>query len=241
MSLSIKSLFLFLCFAPISVLCQEKKAEEILAKSIEYHDPGGLLSSKNITMNFIETRPKGEDRKSSVRWNIKKRYFQMAREVDNLSINSFYKKGKVSILVNGKKKFSEEIAKKYRLNPGRIEMMKNYYQYLWMMPMKLNDPGTIIDPVVKEVDFFGKASFQIKVTYDPKVGKDIWYFYFHPTTNALIGYRFYHNESKNDGEYIILEDEVIQDGIKIPKSRTWYMHTDDKLLGTDILHSIVVE
>jgi len=51
----------------------------------------------------------------------------------------------------------------------------------------------------------------------------------------LIGYRFYHEEAKNDGEYITLEGEESVQGIKIPKNRHWYYNKDDKFLGADFL------
>jgi hypothetical protein len=39
----------------------------------------------------------------------------------------------------------------------------------------------------------------------------------------------------NDGEYIILENELMIGGIKMPKDRAWYYNKDDKYLGTDYL------
>ena len=48
-------------------------------------------------------------------------------------------------------------------------------------------------------------------------------------------YQFYHDETKNDGEYILLTEEEIINGIKMPKNRAWYTNKDNMLLGTDIL------
>jgi hypothetical protein len=76
---------------------------------------------------------------------------------------------------------------------------------------------------------------EIKVTYDPEVGADIWYFYFDPSTFALSGYRFYHDESKNDGEYILLEGEITINGVKFPEKRAWHTHKEGKYLGNDDL------
>ena len=78
----------------------------------------------------------------------------------------------------------------------------------------------------------------LRVTYDPEVGVDTWYLYFDPDTSALVGYRFYHDESANDGEYIVLEGEVSSGTLRLPKARTWYTHGDDRLLGTDTLTSL---
>jgi hypothetical protein len=48
-------------------------------------------------------------------------------------------------------------------------------------------------------------------------------------------YQFFRDESKNDGEYILLTEEVVVNGIKMPKNRAWYYNKNDGYLGTDIL------
>ena len=40
------------------------------------------------------------------------------------------------------------------------------------------------------------------------------------------------------GEYILLSEEAIVNGIKMPKVRAWYYNKDDKYLGTDTLFKI---
>ena len=131
-------------------------------------------------------------------------------------------------------KTPEEI-EKYRLTKGRGLSMRNYYLYLWGLPMKLKDKGTVIDPNVYNQSFNGQTVKAVKVTYDEEVGSDTWYFYFSPSTNELTGYRFYHDEAKNDGEYITLSGLQEVNGMKIPKSRSWYTNNDSTLLGTDHL------
>jgi len=239
-NVDMKNYFLLVLFSIfVSTLSsQDLTPQDLISKSIQYHDPSGLLMKKDVSMLFTGTRPGGEDSKTTIGFNIKKESFQMENVRDEMTITSSAIGDKVMMLVDGKEKYSNEIKEKYRLNPERVVMMKNYYQYLWLMPMKLNDPGTIIDPDVKRVDFFGKDLFQIKVSYSPEVGKDIWYFYFSPKNYAMQGYRFYHDESKNDGEYIILEDEAIFENVRLPQKRTWYTHKEDKLLGTDILDEL---
>ena len=48
-------------------------------------------------------------------------------------------------------------------------------------------------------------------------------------------YQFFHDETKNDGEYILLSGIEIIDGIKMPKVRAWYTNKEEKYLGTDTL------
>jgi hypothetical protein len=74
------------------------------------------------------------------------------------------------------------------------------------------------------------------------VGEDIWYFYFDRRSFALIGCRFFHDESKNDGEYITFEAEI-QDkatGMRLPKVRAWYFNAGDEYLATDDIISMSV-
>ena len=114
-------------------------------------------------------------------------------------------------------------------------MLKNYYTYLYGLPMKLKDPGTIIHNEVVSKTFKGKDYWVLKATYKKEVGKDTWYFYFNKNTFKMEVYQFFHDELKNDGEYILLSEEETINGIKMPKIRAWYMNKDNKYLGTDIL------
>ncbi len=42
-------------------------------------------------------------------------------------------------------------------------------------------------------------------------------------------------EKPDTGEYILLSEEALVNGIKMPKVRAWYYNKDDKYLGTDTL------
>ncbi len=241
MNKALIQVILFSCLYLTISAQQGISASEIITHSIEYHDPDGLLMSSDVSLYLNETRPDGSENKSTVSFDIRQESYAHQRKKEGATIISQLQKGVVSITLDGRSEYTEEEKEKYRINENRVEMMKNYYQYLWLLPMKLTDEGTLVDPKVETVDFFGKESIQLKVTYDPSVGKDIWYFYFHPQTYALQGYRFYHDESANDGEYILLEGETSYKNVRLPKSRKWYTHKEDKYLGDDILEKILIE
>ncbi len=223
---------LFIC-----TVSAQSDAEALIKKSIAYHDPFNKMESSKISFYFTETRPNGPDRQSKVMMYPKKEQFSMQKNIDGETTYTSIKKGNIRHTVNKKAPNKEQI-EKYRMTEERTIMMRNYYHYLWYLPTKLGDPGSIIHPEVKETDFFGADALEIKVTYTPEVGDDIWYFYFHPMSAALIGYRFYHNEEDNDGEYIILKEETQFKSVRLPKRRTWYTHKENKLLGTDILDKL---
>ena len=188
-----------------------------------------------MILDLIETRPGGSDRSTTVSCNVEQETFVYLQGRDSVFMDFGYDKGKIVFTVNGSEEIPQKIKEDYRISEDRFLMLRNYYQYLWLMPNKLNDPGTIIDEKIKSKDFFGKDALEMKVTYDPDVGSDTWYFYFDQNTFAMKRYQFFHDETKNDGEYIVLEDELELSGMRIPKNRSWYYNTDKTYLGTDIL------
>ena len=80
--------------------------------------------------------------------------------------------------------------------------------------------------------------YELRVTYDEKVGRDTWYFYLDRETCALVGHRFYHDESKGDGEYAVLSEEVRGEGLTLPRIRKWYRNQGDVLFITHTVLSI---
>ncbi|HKK74591.1 MAG TPA: DUF6503 family protein [Saprospiraceae bacterium] len=210
-------------------------APQLLEKSITYHDPDGNWGQQSLQWRFYESRPDNSYRISDMYWNPQQDVFQLTQQIGRDQLYRAVEKGACTSKINGFSEISAERQEKYRLNCERNTMYRNYYTYLWGLPMKLKDPGTVIDPQVKQKDFFGKELYEIRVTYEAEVGADIWYFYFDPGDFSLQGYRFYHDEAKNDGEYILLDGEVRIDGLRIPAQRTWYTHQEDRLLGTDEL------
>ena len=233
---------LIIVFFSNSVLAQTNiSATELIYNSIQYHDQDGVLFSEKIYLDLNEKRPNGSDRKSTVIIDIPKELYILKQIKDSMLFESSSIKGVISISVDGANNYSQDIKEKYSLSEKRVGFIKNYYEYLWLLPMKLNDPGTNLRSVVLKKNFFGKESLEVKVNYDPEVGHDVWYFYFNPSSYALQGYRFYHDESKNDGEYIILDEETKLGNIRLPKSRKWYTHKEDKFLGEDVLEEIRIQ
>lgn len=221
--------------AIISGNAQSLSAEEVLDKTIAFHDPNSNWSSLHTTFTVVMETPDRPKRTSTISVDFPKQEFILDVEQDGNSYSYKLKEDSCTITLNGSEEFSKKQAEEFRLNCERANTMKDYYTYLYGLPMKLNDPGTQIDQNVQKKSFKGKEYIVLKATYDAEVGKDTWYFYFDPSTYAMEVYQFYHDESKNDGEYILLEGLEEINGIKMPKIRAWYMNKDDKYLGTDTL------
>ena len=214
---------------------QTPDGDALLTKSIAYHDPEGNWAQFKGALTIELTTPEQPVRISELTLNLPENRFTAKTTRDTIVTYREFFKDSCTFLLNGRSNLSTEEIETHRGTCERTEMMKNYYTYLYGLPMKLRDPGTLIDPQVTRKTFKDKEYLVLKATYDPEVGKDIWYFYMDPETYAMEVYQFFHDESVGDGEYIILEDLMEVQGMRIPKSRSWYTNKEDKFLGTDLL------
>ncbi len=228
---------LILALATSVASAQELSGPELLKKAIEYHDPNGIWESFKGNLVVAMKTPDKKERVSDIIIDLPQEYFKLTSTKDGIALSQILDKGACTLALNGNDQFSEEEAKAHRLNCERANMMKNYYTYLYGLPMKLKDSGTHIAPSTARRVFKGKEYIVLKVYYDETVGKDTWYFYFDPGTYAMEVYQFFHDETKNDGEYILLSGVEEIGTIKMPKTRAWYYNKDDKYLGTDLLRS----
>lgn len=218
-------------------VAQELSGSELLDKTIYFHDPNNQWGSFEGTFQVVMETPAQAKRKSMIFLDIPKGMFALDVEKDSLTYAYRLNKDSCNILVNDKEASEKEL-EEFKLSCERASMYKNYYTYLYGLPMKLKDPGTLVHPKVETRRFKGKEYLVLRVDYEKEVGDDRWYFYFDPKTYAMEVYQFFHDEAKNDGEYILLEGIETINGIKMPKTRAWYYNTDGKYLGADTLAPI---
>lgn len=223
-----------LLFYSIVTFSQELTGRELLDKAIEYHDPNGNWATFNGTLNVTMTIPNKPNRDSEIQIDLPKEYFYVKATRGKNTTEYTVSKESCEIAFNGVKNPSEAILKEHKLSCDRANLYKNYYTYLYGLPMKLKDQGTKIHEKVEKKKFKGKEYLVLKVTYDESVGKDTWFFYFNPKTYAMEVYQFF-KETKDSGEYILLSDLETINEIKFPKTRAWYYNKNDGYLGTDTL------
>lgn len=236
-----KKIILFALVISFTMSCKkELTSEQLLEKTINYHDPNNMWSSFSSTFHITMETPNSSNRESDITINNRDNAFYLKAARDTTLIEYKIRGGECKIAFNGSTSFTEDEAKINNLNCERANMYKNYYSYLYGLPMKLKDPGTHIGESIERKSFKGKEYLVLKATYDEEVGTDIWCFYFDPETYAMEIYQFFKkdedgNQNDESGEYILLTEEMVVNGIKMPKNRAWYYNKDDKYLGTDIL------
>lgn len=190
----------------------------VLTKAINYHDPESNWTSLNAKFYFTETRPLGADRLTAVEIDNNRSYMKLNRGDEEV----------YEVLHDSCQVLSEK---------GTVERgltLRNYYLYLWGLPMKLNDQDTPFDQEVSLETVNGIKCEVLRVKYE----KDTWYFFIDQATGRMVQYKFYQDEAETKGELIALEEEELIGQMKIPKRRSWYTLPDMKYLGTDILSKV---
>ncbi|WP_136482088.1 DUF6503 family protein [Cognatitamlana onchidii] len=220
---------------------QDITVNELLEKVINYHDPHNNWNTFNGELNIVMTTPKNIDRHSKVSINLPQEHFNLITEQDSIKTTYTITKNHCIISQKDSLRIANQKEKPKRSHCDMAELFKNYYTYLYGLPMKLKDPGTIIDTAVETKTFKAKTYLVLKAWYEESVGSDVWYFYFDPTTYAMEVYQFFRTDNKgqikpDSGEYILLSETVLLNGIKMPKVRAWYYNKDDQYLGTDVLN-----
>ncbi len=226
----LSSLFMLSCSNP-----QKNDAQQLLEKSISYHDPEGNWSKLKTRLYLSSTDTAGKENPFQLEIDNETGYFCHVTNKDGKEIVKGVSKGKDFFLIDGKTEFSEGDQKKYKLNSESVKSVQNFYGYLYGLPMKLTDAGANISDSVSSEEFNGKIYQTIKVAYDPGMGKEVWTFFLDPKTSAMEAYRFMFSAGSDEGEYILLDETLTIDDIKIPKVRKWHFVKGNKYLGTDNL------
>lgn len=222
-------LFLFLLLS-IATFSQQITGNQLLEKAIHFHDPKGNWKTFNGELFITMKTPDQIKRKSEIRINLPKEYFYVKSYTDTSTVEYTVNKRICSKFLGGNKNPSNDHKKTCK----RAYLYKDYYTFLYGLPMKLKDEGTIVHQKVEKRIFNGKEYWVLKVTYNENVGKDRWFFYFNPKNYEMEAYQFFKKE-ENSGEFILLSGLEIIHEIKMPKIRDWYFNKDNRYLGTDLL------
>ena len=208
---------------------------QAIQKSIAYHDPRGQWAKLKTRLYFTSTNAAGKESPFEIELDNTTGYFCHISHPAGHEVVKAVVDGQEVFMVDGKREVSAADRKQYRLADGAATGTRDFYTYLYGLPMKLQDAGAIIAPATKPASLLGQEYTTAEVRYDPAVGTDSWTFYFDPATYALRAYRFHHNRTPNDGEYITLSDMLPVNGLQLPKERKWYLNKDDSFLATDRL------
>ena len=153
-----KSIFLlFVIFSTSQFFGQEMTGSQLLEKAIEYHDPNGNWATFSGTFNVTMKTPTKSDRHSIISLDLPNEYFELFAAQDKTSYQYILEGQKCNINFNGHIATEDEKITN-NLSCERAKMYQNYYTYLYGLPMKLKDAGTIIHEKVALKKFKGRIT-----------------------------------------------------------------------------------
>ena len=206
-------------------------AQELLNRSIAYHDPQGSWGRGAFKIAELASRPDGTISRNLLLIDNARSRFELESSVDGHALTLVVENDVALARLDGRTSLSADELERYRLKPAQILSRRNRDLYLWGLPMKLRDRGARLDARVEETQFAGRAVYKLRVTYDADVGGDRWYFFLDHETCALIGHRFYHDEAAGDGEYAVLSEEISGQGLRLPDDEPVITHTIQSIVA----------
>lgn len=212
-----KNLIYFFALTLFFTSCKEqpKSPEDIINKSIDFHDQHNQW--KNLNAQFI----------FDSRFSIA----TFPQETLNISMNI---KTEEFIYHNPKRKIKVSYVNDICSADSCTGACKGYiwtksfYPYVWGLPMKLKDPGYSPEKEWGKDEFNGFDCYTVNMHYD----NENFTFYFDQSDYQLRGFKFIKNNTEKHGEIVKLKGLHIYEGIKFPAYRTW-LNLDSTLIGTN--------
>ncbi|MFT6717105.1 MAG: hypothetical protein ACJA0Q_001756 [Saprospiraceae bacterium] len=195
--------------------------EDIVNASIKFHDPEGKWNTLNADFVFESNFSFNDSTPEKLHININVpnnafRYTNLNRNVD-LTYNQD----------------SCEVLKGNATCDG-YHWTKNFYTYVWGLPMKLKDPSTVIQQKFNLDTIQQIPLYVVSIPYENENYK----FYFDQKNYELKCFSFLKNKGELKGEFIMLSGIHEYDGIKFPKHKRWEHLITKELIGTNEVLSV---
>jgi hypothetical protein len=116
-------------------------AEGLLHRSIAYHDPDGRWERGAFEITDVSSRVDGTGRRTVLRFDNARGRFEMEQVVDGRVLKIVVENDAVvEVRLDGRAELSAEEIDRFRLSPAQVLTTRNFYLYLYGLPMKLKDP-----------------------------------------------------------------------------------------------------
>ena len=233
-------IYLFFLVSTALFNCDDKKAQtslsgqEVIDKSIEFHDPNKLWSKTILNLHIQEPRVYNPERFTKLYLdNSKNGKFELSRNRGKYLVTYTIDNNESFILVDGKKDIDSSLVREYNLIPSENIEYKEFYQFMYGLPMSLKN-------MVKDINttdistFSGNKCYRVKVQLNKEVISKSWYLYISMENFELLGLELINIGDPEKNEQLIFDDTLENNGIKIPRIRHWY-EGNDTYLGSDII------
>jgi len=143
--------------AVLSSPATQRRAEALLSRSIEFHDPEGRWGRDTIRLVWKGTGPEGEERNAfDISMSPDGATFEMSGRYRGSAIEYATAGESLTVAVDGSTEIDDPSRESLRLTRDGGMFWRDYFTYLAGLPMKLRDPGAILDPEPTSTEFSGR-------------------------------------------------------------------------------------
>jgi Family of unknown function (DUF6503) len=228
-----KATLLIILLSIASLAKAQLTAYDILQKSIKVHNPNQQWHRLKAKFDMSIVREKHADRFFTIILNLPKKQFFYQVKTDTLQYEQGFEEDKLAISLNGKSAVSEADIIKYDLTQTRTQYLKEVYEYLLLLPMRLQNDSTKLSKTYSTEIFNKTNCYKLTIQYEPINENETWHFFIDTQSFILKGYQFYVKDKTTNGEYIYLEDYATIKGILMPKTKLWYWNKDGSFFRAD--------
>ena len=214
-------------------------ARALLERSLAWHDPAGLWGTRPYSFSWVTTRPDG-----TIGYDFDITLLpngDLAFEGTRAGHRIEYRVegDTVRVRVDGAVLGRDEIAAEVRdalvLDREGGRFWQGYLGFLGALPFCLDEPDVFLEEEVAEEELDGRPVLAIRAHFQPGVGTDRWTFWFEPETAELVGCRFDRADPNKAGETILFERVSSIDGLRVPRTRRWFVNGSGRFLGSDVI------
>ena len=121
------------------IYAQHLNADELLNKTIQYHDPNSLWDDFKASFYVAMETPKRPLRTSEISIDLKQSFFDLCVQVGENQWAASLKDGECHLSFNGSKEISPEIEKEFNLRVRSLQNQQlNQYSNIYFKKIKKN-------------------------------------------------------------------------------------------------------
>lgn len=226
--------YLILLFVSLQLQAQTQfSAVEILEKSIKVHDPKNRWKRLEAAFEMGIVRENATDRFFTIHLNLPQKSFMYEVKNDSLHYRQGFRDTSHHVFLNGETSVPAQLISRYELGKKRTQYLREVYEYLLLLPMRLQTDMKFLSKDVSTEEFNQQRCYKITLNYEPINENETWHFFIDQQTFVLHGYQFYLKDKSTNGEYIYTTDYEWLKGILVPKTKRWYWNKDRSFFRTD--------
>jgi hypothetical protein len=212
--------------------------DELLARTIAYHDPTGVWDSFSGTVRLITARADGSSSGFEfIHVDNPSNLYRAVRIVGDVRIEFGESEGNCFHSLNGETELTPDEIERYNLVCENTLFRSEHHTAHIGLPMEIRESGMQIDEDVTRTELGGEPALSWTMVGDSTTVRHPYWasrvtLFVNPDTYAMLGYQV--EPPEGSGMLWLLSGELDINGIKMPQVKRVYDPEDGSLIFTDV-------